>query len=62
MSCWRHWQGNRQTSHAPAIGNARRLYPSACVISGYCRQPWQGCRLLPLPRRRAMRARSAQSQ
>ena len=33
-----------------------------CIISGCCRQLWRGCRLLLLPRRRAMKARSAQSQ
>ena len=33
-----------------------------CGISGFCRQLWRCCRLEPLPRRRAMMARSAQSQ
>ena len=33
----------------------------ACIISGCCRQLWRGCRLMLLPRRRAMKARSARS-
>ena len=59
-------QGALQVQKTDAIFFLRTCVSIACVctcgISGYCRQLWRCCRLEPLPCRRAMMARSAQSQ